>query len=91
MPEAVRESRPLDQFHHKVVRTDIIDVTDVGMIERGDSSDFALEPIVETIGRELDGDLATHAPVACAIDFTHTAGAERCDDFIRAEPTASSK
>ena len=38
--------------------------------------------------QHLDGDVAIQPSVARAIDFAHPAGAERRDDFIRAESSA---
>ena len=39
----------------------------------------------ERVGEDFEGDVASEASVAGAIDFTHPAGAERRDDFVRSE------
>jgi len=38
--------------------------------------------------KDLDGDDAIQARVACAVDFSHAACAERCEDFVRAQASA---
>jgi hypothetical protein len=61
------------------------------MIERGNGARFLLEAaetigvMRERVGEDFEGDVASEASVAGAIDFTHPAGAERRDDFVRSE------
>ncbi len=73
------------------MRSDIMHGENVGMIESSDGTGFLLEA-AQTVsvrrkgrGKNFDGDDAIEAGVAGAIDLAHTAGAERCKDFIRAE------
>ena len=56
--------RPLDQLHHQVVRADVVQRADVGMIQRGDGSRFALEALAESFRGDLDGDVAAEARIA---------------------------
>src|SRR5438105_1020685 len=42
----------------------------------------------ELFGENFDGDIAIEAKVACPVDFTHTSGANRGKNFIRAETSA---
>ena len=41
------ERRALDVLHHQIVGTDIVELADVGMIERGDGLGLTLESFVE--------------------------------------------
>ena len=41
--DAVGESGPIDQFHHQIIRADIVQSADVGLIQRGDGAGFLLE------------------------------------------------
>ena len=61
------------------------------MIQRGDGAHFAIETIAETLGRNLDGDLAAHARIARAIHLSHAARANGREDLIRAEFVACRK
>ena len=45
----------------------------------------------EALGQHLDRHVALQSRVARAIDFAHAAGADRGDDFIRAETSARSE
>lgn len=61
------------------------------MVERTEDAGFLLEAFeAVTIGREgfgenFDGDGALEAGVACAVDFAHSASAERGLNFVGAE------
>lgn len=80
-----------DQLGSRVLRADVIELTNVGMIQRRNRSRFAFKTCSQFgIGREmfrqnLDCDHALQASVAGAIHFTHAAGTERRLDFIGAE------
>ena len=79
MPEGLA----LQQFHHEggraIVLADIVQGTDVGMVQASDDLRFAFEPcapvgIGTDLGREyLDGHAAVEAGIAGPIDFTHAA------------------
>jgi hypothetical protein len=56
LPDAIGQRRSLHQFHHQVVRADVVEMTDVGMIQRGDGVHFAREAIPEALGGNLDCD-----------------------------------
>src|SRR5437588_12592520 len=63
----------------------------VGMIESAGRASFhgeTLHPVrvrCERAGQDLDCDLTVQARVLRAIDFTHTTGADRAEDPVRAE------
>src|SRR5437867_6461769 len=59
------------------------------MIERGDGAGLALEPVGERPPRNLDGDRASEARIACAIHLSHAARAQRSLDLIRSQTLSS--
>ena len=73
-----------DVFHHQVIGADVVDLADVGMVERGDGFGFALEAFGELGGGDFDGDVAVEAGVVGAVDFAHAAGADGGLDFVEA-------
>ena len=48
----------LDVLHDQVIRADIVERADVGMIQRGDGAGFALEAIGKLVRAELDRHVA---------------------------------
>jgi hypothetical protein len=97
--EALRERLALDQLEHHVVQlvaldaraADVVDRTDVRVVQRRDALRLALEAGAELgVRRELrrqqlDGDLAVELRVARAVDLAHAAGAERSGHLVAAE------
>jgi hypothetical protein len=81
-----------DQFHRDedvtVGFVDRVDGDDVGMIQGGDRSRFALESLAPFgigggVGRQqFEGDVALQFRIACAIDLAHAAFAEERQDFV---------
>lgn len=93
--QALGQSFPFEKLHHQIIcailRADVVEMADMGMIQRGDSQSFALHPLIQ-FGRRrkmgsknLDGDRAVEPGVAGKIHFTHTAGSERRLNFIKAK------
>src|SRR6516225_5198385 len=76
---------PIDELHHEVVRTDIIEMANVGMVERTNYARFLSEALTELAGADLDRHLAVEAHIRGAVDFAHTAFAEQRGDFVRPE------
>src|SRR5258708_26625018 len=76
----------LHQLHHQVIRPDVVELADVGMIQRGNRADFAFEAVREFFQRDFDGDIAAHAWIARAIHLAHAARADGLNDFVRTEP-----
>ena len=94
--QPIGERGTFDELEHERRDTgallDAVDGADVGMIERGQQLRLALEPR-ETIGgvypgalQHLERDLTLEARVACAVDLTHSARAERGKRLVRSEP-----
>ena len=75
----------LDVFHYEIVRPDIVQSADVGMVQRSDGSGLALETLRELFFGDFDRDDPVQACIASLIHFAHAAGAERREDLIRAE------
>ena len=83
-----RQRTSLEEFHDEVVRPDVVQLTDVRVIERRDRAGFAFEAVAEFGGRLLDGDEPVQPRVARLVDLAHSAGADRFEDVVRAEPRA---
>ena len=93
--EALREVFTLDELHNQrpdaVRLLEAVDVRDVLMVQRGQRPGLALKPRDplcvggERLGQDFDRDGAIQLRVLRSIDFTHTAGAERGQDLVRAE------
>ena len=65
----VERHRPLRRFaldvlHHQVIRADVVERADVGMIQRGHRTRLALETFGELFVRNFDGDVAVQPGVA---------------------------
>jgi hypothetical protein len=54
---------------------DIVDLADVGMIQRGDSSSLALEPLAKPHAGNFDREVPIQTRVLGAIHFSHAARA----------------
>src|ERR1019366_7029537 len=59
----------VDKLHHDVVRADVINLADVGMVERGNCFRFASKTLGELRGGELDCNQAIQAGISCPIYF----------------------
>ena len=74
-----------DQFHHQIVRSDVVQRADVGMIQRRDRACFALEALAETL---VVGDVASEPGIAGSIHDAHAAGPDLGRELIRANSRA---
>ena len=81
----VGQRRPLHQLHHQVVRSHVVEVADIEMIQRGHGADFAVEALVETLGGNFDGDIATGARVVRTVHLSHPTFADEREDLVRTE------
>jgi hypothetical protein len=86
--DALRQRRPLDHFHHKVIGTNVEQCADIGMVQRGDDLGFSREPLAESLLGGFDGDLARQARVGGAVDLAHAALADDFRDLIVIEAVA---
>ncbi len=92
--QEVAHRRPFDEFRddegRSIVRADVVDRDDVGMIQRARGLRLVEEALLaRRIGagarQDLDGDRAVQTGIARAIHFAHPAGTQQGDDFIRPE------
>ena len=73
-------SCPLDILHyqvvHSVLRANIVETADVGMVQAGNGAAFSLEPLTASWieayvgGQNLQGDTAVQTCILRLIDFT---------------------
>jgi hypothetical protein len=62
------------------------------MVQRREDLGFATESgepfcvMCEAVWQDLQGNIAPKFCISRAVDLAHTAGAERGEDFVRAEP-----
>ena len=75
----------LDELHHQVVRADIVQRTNVGMIQRGDGLRLTLEAFRKLSGGDFDRDVALQTQVAGSVYLSHATGSDGRQDFIRPE------
>lgn len=81
--QAIGESFSLEIFHDDVADAalfaDVVELANVGMIQRGDGTSFTFKAGVgfgffgEMFGQNFDGDGAIEASVARGINFAHAA------------------
>jgi hypothetical protein len=67
------EGSAFDQFHDKVVRSDIVKLADVWMIQGCDGSGLTLEPFRELLLRNFDCDFTAQTSIGGSIHFAHAA------------------
>src|SRR5580658_4247120 len=79
------QRRAVDQFHHQVVRADIVELANVGVIERRDGAGLAVESSRELGLRNLQRNNAVEASIARLPHLAHASRANGRDDFVRTE------
>ena len=75
----------LDKLHHQVVGTDIVERTDIRMVQRGHRSGFALKEFTEARGGNFDGDVPSEPGIVRQIHFAHSPSADKPEDFVGTE------
>jgi hypothetical protein len=78
-------------FHDQVVRADVVERADVGMIQRGDGPRLAFKTVVEFARGNLDGDGPAEACVGAVVHLAHAALADQSRDLIRAKLVSGRK
>ena len=53
----VDDRPPVNVLHDQKIRADVVNLADVGMIERGDGFGFTLEALAELLARNFDRDV----------------------------------
>jgi hypothetical protein len=93
--EPMSQRFALQILHYQEIRAimlaEIVNVTDVRVIQCGDRTCFTFQTFRELLSRDFDGDIAVQALVMCTIDFTHPTRPNRLQNFIRTEPVSGSK
>jgi hypothetical protein len=87
----IGECRTVNQFHDEIVRADVEQGADVGVVQRGDGIGFAPEAVGELGLRELNDNFAAEPRVPRAPDFAHAAFADEIDQLIGAELSRQSR
>ena len=77
-----------DVLHHQVVRRHVVQMTDVGVIQRRNRPRLAGEPFGELDVRYLDRDVAVQPRIVGAIDLAHAAFTDGRLDLVGAECVA---
>jgi hypothetical protein len=95
------ERLALEVLHHEevdiILPSDVVEGADMRMIQSRDAAGFPFEALAQLTrrrhvrGKHLDGHGAIEPRIASAVDLSHAARAEQCDDFIGAESRAGSK
>jgi hypothetical protein len=86
-----RHRRTVDEFHDQVIRSDVIQVTHVRVVQRRNASRFTLESAAKVLRDELDGDWPVETRVARLVDLAHAARADERNDFVGAEARSGSQ
>ena len=79
---------PFDVLHHQIVRTNVIERADVGMIQRGHGAGFLFKARAELFRGSLDGNDAVQTRVASAINLAHPAFADEFENLVGSQPGA---
>ena len=77
-----------DILHDQIVRSDVVEVTDVGVVQGRDRARFAGEALRELDVRDFDRDVAIEARVVGAIHLAHATFADQRRDFVRTKCVA---
>src|SRR6187200_986302 len=81
----------LDKFHDEVVRSHIIDLANMGMIQSGYYASLTLEALTKSGFRHLQRDSAVETAIPRLPDFAHAARADKREKFVRAESIPAGK
>jgi hypothetical protein len=71
-----------NHLHNEIVIPHVINLADIGMVERRDRSRFTFECLRETLCGNFDGDITAKARIARPVDLTHSAFSENPYDRI---------
>ena len=78
-------------LQHQIVRSDVVHLADVGMVERRDRPRLALESLSVLGGQLLDRHDAVQPGIEGPVDLAHATSADSRLDFVRAETSAGCK
>jgi hypothetical protein len=86
--ERACERDPFDILHHQVIRSYIVKVANVVMIQGRDRMRFACKALSETRAGDLDGDRASEPCIACPVDLAHATLADEHFDLVGSQASA---
>ena len=81
--EPLLERWAFDQFHDQIVRPDIVERTNIRMVQGSYDFRFSLETFAEAIRGNLDCHLAIQPGIAGAIHLAHAPSADATHHFVR--------
>ena len=89
---------PVQQFHHEkiglLVPADVINNTDVRIVQAGDRLRLALKPgprlgtVRDVLVQDLDGHRSIEPRIQRFVDLAHSTGADQFDDLVVTQPCA---
>ena len=82
---------PIHQLHHQIVGTNIVDLADIGVVERGNRPSLTFEPLIEFGLRNFERHSSFQARIAGLINLAHATFTKRGQNFVRTEFIAWSK
>src|SRR5262249_35427223 len=74
-----------DKFHHEIIWTDIVERTDIRMIQRGYYAHLASESFAESLARDFNRYIAASARIVRSIDSAHASSRKKRENSVRAE------
>src|SRR5688572_22767932 len=81
---------PLEILEDQVIRSDVVDLANVWMVDRGNGARFDLKPAHIVGDHPLDRDRAIQSSIVGFVDLAHASGADQRLDRVRAKPRAGS-
>jgi hypothetical protein len=82
---------PLEILEDEVIGSDIVDLANVWMVDRGNGARLALKSARIVSNQPLDRDRAIQALIVRLVDLAHTSRADQRLDRVWAEPRAGSQ
>jgi hypothetical protein len=71
---------PFEVLHHQVVGADIVQRTDVGMVERGNRARLCFKPLGKGFAHDFYRDLPPQPGIDSLVNLAHTAGGDEPDN-----------
>ena len=84
-PEPFPQGLAVNQLHHQVIGADIVHRADVGMIQRGDGTHFAVESLAEALRGHFDRDVTTQPGIERLVDLAHAARPQEAVNLVRSD------
>ncbi len=82
------ERRAVDELHDEVIRPDVVELADVGIVQGGDRPGFAFEPLGKLRPADLDGDDPIEAGVFGPVHIAHATRSDSGQNLVRSEASA---